>query len=155
MKAKGILLLGFAAAISGLALASEPAAAQCWSCGYGGMWVEDEGKWKICRICTGGDEGHIGCGTPKCSTCWNLGACSIQLSLDGRSAGPELPEAPVLGEPGDVGAFVAIFASAAHALVTPSNAPKTRRSCDGGIVSKWYSAGDILAARQTTAHLRL
>jgi len=153
MKGTRIFLLSVAAATFGMVLTFQPAAAQCWSCGYGSMVVDD--KWTICRTCIGDDEGYQGCGTPACNSCYNLGSCSVQLSLDGRSAAPEVPEAPSFEQPGGFGALVATFAATDHGPVPPTNARRARRSCDGGITSKWYSAEAVREARSATEQLRL
>ncbi|WP_419161134.1 hypothetical protein [Candidatus Palauibacter sp.] len=153
MKATRIFLLGFVAAIFAMALTFEHAAAQCWTCTGGFMLVDDDWKW--CGVCTGGDEGAKNCGMSSCNGCWALGPCSVQLSLDGRSAAPEVPEPPSFDQPGGAAAFVATFASADRGPVPPSNARQTRRSCDGGIISKWYSVSAVRAARGATAQLRL
>ncbi len=152
MKATRILLLGFTAALLATAVTVEPAAAQCWSCGWGGMLVDK--KPTICRICTGDKQGYQACGTPTCGSCFNLGACSVELSLDGRSAAPETPSTPTFEESGEERVIEATFASAERGTVALGG-PRTRRSCDGGIVSRSYSASAVRAARQATEHLRL
>lgn len=155
MKATRIFLLGFAAAVMGLALASEPVAAQCWSCGPrdyywdGKEWVEG------CAYCTGDTDGAGHCSTPSCGFCIALGPCRIAASLDGRSAAPATPRTLELGQPSEAKPLVATFASADHSPIPPSSSRQTLRSCDGGITAKWYSAGAVHAARGATARLRL
>ena len=155
MKAIRIVLLGFAAAIFTMALEPEAAAAQCWTCDRAFMYDWDEDRYRICYHCSGDRTGYADCGTRTCTGCWNLGTCGVAAALDGRSAAPDVPETTNFEQPSEAGAFLATFTPADHGPTPPTYGRQTRRSCDGGIISKWYSAGAMSVARGATARLRL
>ena len=151
MKANRIFLLGFAAAVVGLALTFEAAEAQCWTCGEAGMFLD--GEWVTCDYCSGDVQGAAYCGVSECKGCWALGPCQPIFTLDGRSIAPEA-EAAGSDDLGAEGELLATFASMNIPPVLPGNT-QLRRSCDGGIISRWYSTNDLRAARDATAHLWL
>lgn len=157
MKATRIFLLGFAAAVLGLAMTSEPVAAQCWSCGtMGSYWDPEERRFvEGCAYCSGDTDGAGHCSTPSCEFCIALGPCRIAASLDGRSAEPATPYTLDRGQPSEANRLVATFASADYSPIPPNSSRRTLRSCDGGITARWYSASAVHAARGATARLRL
>lgn len=152
MKATRLFLLGFLLAALATVATVEPADAQCWTCDTASM-LDEDGRWTICWICSGDTSGDAYCATSRCGDCDSFGSCRPTFgALDGRQAAPEMLGAPRLSE---AEPDAAILASLADPGRQSQDLTKTRRGCDGGIISRWYSDAVAAAARRATAHLRL
>lgn len=153
MKLARILMLSLGlAAFAGVASA-EPAAAQCWDCNFGYLSDEDGNK---CAHCVAGQQG-LGrdyCATPRCQTCRVGGPrCTVTVMLDGRAA-PAVPTErfeATSTEPQAAG----VARGSTSPIAFPRQASETRRSCDGGIITKWYAPAKVSGIRGETAKLHL
>ena len=156
MKLARILMLGLGLAIFAGAASAEPAVAQCWDCIQG----PGDDEHSYCEYCSNGQWG-LGvesCATPACQDCDLSGyVCEVYMMLDGRVAPKGPPESPLLGAPGEAIGLPAFSASNASAgpVSTPSDFHETTRSCDGEIISRWYSASEVLARRSATSKLMI
>lgn len=165
MKRTRVLMLGLGLALFAAAMSAEPAVAQfvpstglsgCWDCTDG----PGDDERASCYYCSAMDigMGNTDCATPECHDCWLPGDwCLVFLVLDGRVAPVERRQVVLA----DAGAGRAIpTVSTVHKPFASSSKGQwvdatVTRSCDGGIISKSYSAVEVLVARGATARLRL
>lgn len=153
-----MLALGFAIlaclATAGSAVAQEVAqdgASTCWTCF---RWEGDG-----CMYCSA--DGPTGfadhCSTPRCGRCRLNGLCVFFVTHDGRVSPPESEKALGPTTPHEADAMSAISRVPPFTVVSAptGRAAATRRSCDGGIISKWYSRADESQIRAATSQLRL
>lgn len=165
MKLARILMLSLGLAVVAGAAFAEPADAQfvpgtglsgCWDCIDG----PGDGELSSCYYCSAMaiGMGNTDCSTPECRDCWLPGDwCFVFLVLDGRVA-PAEGRQVVLA---DAAAGKAIpTVSTVHRPLADSLSGQwvdatVTRSCDGGIISKSYSAAEVLVVRGATARLQL
>lgn len=161
MKRTRTLFLGLGLALLAGVSFTDSAAAQCQGCGVVVERDEDGNifTWTHCRH--GLESGHDSCTTPEINRCeLSGGGCSMELAvmLDGRAAPRQSPEYSPSQVLLAVGAPTTFFASYVSLDDPPSgfrDPGETRRSCDGGIVSRSYLPGETSAIRSATAQLRL
>lgn len=150
MKFTRTLMLSLGLAVATGAASAEPAVAQCWDCQWGHL-RDSEGD--LCYNCTAGQTG-VGvteCSTPACNRCYIDGdTCFVIVMLDGRTA----PAEPIPVTTLDPQAFSAVYGST-WPIAHPRRAGETKRSCDGGILTKSYAATDENVIRSKMAQLRL
>ncbi|WP_419862008.1 hypothetical protein [Candidatus Palauibacter sp.] len=159
MKMMRTVFLGLGLALVAGVSFADHAAAQCSGCGVSVERDEDGNifTWTYCTF--GLESGSDSCSTPAPTECDLGGACPAEIAvmLDGRAAPRQSPEYAALEALVDVGVPTAFSASYAS-LAPPSgfqDSAKTRRSCDGGIVSKSYLQSETSAIRSATAQLRV
>ena len=160
MKLTRILMLGLGLAVFAGAASAEPAVAQCWDCIPG----PGDGSHQECWYCSADrpGAGSTDCATPYCQACVTFpgGPCftPILVMLDGRTArptGPEPDRLDTLAETLGTSAVAWPAASSANLVAEGESAADTRRSCDGGIISRWYSPQRAHAVRDAMGRLRL
>ena len=153
MKLARILMLGLSLAVLAEAVSVEPVSAQCWDCQYGALSDENGNK---CAHCVAGQQG-LGaeyCATPRCTTCRVGGPrCVVTVMLDGRAA-PAVPMEQFEATSTEPQA-ASVARGSANPIAFPRQASEIKRSCDGGIITKWYAPAKVSGIRSETAKLQL